>query len=335
MQSPVAFIIFNRPDTTERVFSEIAKAKPVKLFVVADGPRQGRPADAEKCAEARAVIERVDWDCKVFKNYSDVNLGCGYRPASGISWVFEHVDRAIILEDDCVPHPTFFRFCDELLERYQDDERVMHIAGNNFQFGIQRTPFSYFFSDHNLCAGGWATWRRAWRHFDIGVKGWASLRETSFLTHIVEHPVAIAYWQEMFDRAYASGGTVNYWDYQWTLSCWEQNGLSILPNNTLISNIGFGHDDATHTRSANDKVAQLTAFLNLEEMIFPLKHPPYVRRNWEADKHLVENVVVGTRPQATPAGLLNRMRKKIGRRLLVNNTIRNFYQRIKKIGYVR
>jgi hypothetical protein len=143
---PVLLIIFNRLESTKKVFREIAKAKPRQLFVAADGPRPNHPEDIEKCRLTRAVIDEVDWECDVHKNYSDVNLGCGQRPATGISWVFEHEERAIILEDDCVPHLTFFRFCEELLERFHDDERVMQICGNNFQFGRKRTRYSYFFS---------------------------------------------------------------------------------------------------------------------------------------------------------------------------------------------
>ena len=132
MRTPIAFIIFNRPDLTARVFAEIARARPEKLLVIADGPRPDHEGEDAKCAATRAIIERVDWPCEILKNYSDVNLGCGHRPATGLRWVFEQVDEAIILEDDCVPHPTFFRFCEELLDHYRDDERVMHISGDNF-----------------------------------------------------------------------------------------------------------------------------------------------------------------------------------------------------------
>jgi hypothetical protein len=291
MQTPVALIIFNRPHTTERVFAEIAKAKPPKLFVIADGPRSDWPGEAEKCVATRAIIERVDWECEVFKNYSDVNLGCGRRPATGISWVFEQVEEAIILEDDCVPHPTFFRFCEELLERYRDDKRMMHISGNNFQFGRRRTPFSYFLSCHNIC-WGWASWRRAWQHFDMGVKLWPALRDTSWLLDIVGDTRAVQYWQKVFDQAYVSRGNVNYWDYQWTLTCWAQNGLSILPNTTLVSNIGFG-EGATHTKSSRDKRSNLPT----TEMSFPLRHPPYVARNREADQFFIEQIVLPRSPK--------------------------------------
>jgi hypothetical protein len=291
VQTPVALIIFNRPHTTERVFAEIAQAKPPKLFVIADGPRPDRLGEAEKCVATRAIIDRVDWECEVFKNYSEVNLGCGRRPATGISWVFEQVEEAIILEDDCVPHPTFFRFCEELLERYRDDERVMHIAGNNFQFGRRRTPFSYFLSWHNIC-WGWASWRRAWQHFDMGVKLWPPFRDTSWLLDIVGDARAAQYWQKVFDQAYASKGNVEYWDYQWTFTCWAQNGLSILPNTTLISNIGFG-EGATHTKSSRD----IRRNLPTTEMSFPLRHPPYVVRNREADQFFIEQVVLPRSPK--------------------------------------
>ena len=143
LTTPVAFIIFNRPDTTEQVFQRIREAKPKKLLVIADGPRENRIGEDEKCAKTRAIIDQVDWDCEVLKNYSSINLGCGKRPATGITWVFEQVEEAIILEDDCLPHPTFFRFCQEMLQRYATDERIMHISGNNFQFKENKTKYSY------------------------------------------------------------------------------------------------------------------------------------------------------------------------------------------------
>ena len=160
MNSPVALIIFNRADTTEKVFAEIAKARPEKLFLIADGPRSNRPDDIGKCKAARAVIDRVDWDCKVYKNYSDTNMGCGLRPATGISWVFEYVDEAIILEDDCVPSQSFFRYCSELLNKYRDDERMMTISGMKTDYGQKQRPYSYSFRLTPQTCGGWATWRR-------------------------------------------------------------------------------------------------------------------------------------------------------------------------------
>jgi hypothetical protein len=278
MNTPVALIIFNRPDTTECVLAEIAKAKPSKLFIIADGPRPERLGEVEKCAAARAIIDRVDWDCEVLKNYSDVNLGCGYRPASGISWVFEHVEEAIILEDDCVPRPTFFSFCEELLSKYCGDERVMMISGRNNYANMMQTLYSYHFCYRHPC-WGWATWRRAWQHFDMKINLWPTLRVTSWLPNILEDPEAIEFWQSIFDMAWAGAGNVDYWDYQWTFACWAHNGLAILPKVNLIHNIGFG-EHATHTRSLKDRRANLPT----GEMIFPLRHPPSVVWDKEIDR---------------------------------------------------
>ena len=278
MNTPVALIIFNRPDTTNQVLAEIAKAKPSKLYVIADGPREDHPEDVEKCSAAREVIEGVDWKCEVIKNYSDVNLGCGKRPATGISWVFDHVEEAIILEDDCVPHPTFLRFCEELLERFRYDERIMMIGGRSNLYDQERTQYSYYFSRLPSC-WGWSTWRRAWRHHDMEINLWPSLRDTSWLLDILSDPVEIEFWRNIFDKAYTGAGNVNYWDFQWVFTCWAHNGLTILPTKELVSNIGFG-EEATHTKSLNDKRANLP----VAEMVFPLKHPPYMVRNREADE---------------------------------------------------
>ncbi len=321
---PVVLIIFNRPDTTARVFAEIAKARPRKLLVVADGPRPDRPGEAEKCAVARSIIESVDWNCVVQRNYSDVNLGCGHRPATGISWAYEHVDEAIILEDDCVPHPTFFRFCEELLKRYRDDTRIMHIGGSNFQSRQKRNQFSYFFSRHNVCFGGWATWRRAWNHFDMAAKPWSTLRDTSWPLEIVGSRRAAEYWRGVFDHAHFRGGDVDYWDHQWTLACWSQDGLSILPTTNLISNVGF-REDATHTKVASDR----RAFLTAEEMLFPLRHPPLVVQDRDADRRFINDVVLPSIPKRR--SLYHKLRDRYSVFIAEHPSLRNpysFYRRL-------
>jgi hypothetical protein len=287
----VALIIFNRPDLTGRVFAEIAKSKPSKLLVIADGPRPDRPDDVAKCAAARAIIDRVDWDCDVIKNYSDDNLGCGRRPATGITWVFEQVTSAIILEDDCVPHPSFFRFCDELLSKYERDERVVQISGNFHQFGYKRGQGSYFFSRWNVCAGGFATWRRAWRHFDMSISDWPRLRETSWLEHAAGERRAAEFWRPVFDQIHAAKGEIDIWDFQWVFACMVQNGLSIIPNTGLLSNLGF-RPDGTHTRKPSR-----WANLPVAEMTFPLRHPPYVMADAKADHHFTEHVLLKTDPR--------------------------------------
>ena len=280
LKTPVAFFVFNRPDTTERVFEEIRKAKPPVLLVVADGPRSDRPDEAKRCEAVRAIIERVDWECEVLKNYSDVNLGCKQRVSSGLDWVFQNVEQAIILEDDCLPHPTFFRFCEELLEKYRDDERIMAISGDNFQFGRKRTEYSYYFSRYNHC-WGWASWSRAWRHYDITMSLWPQIREGDWLKDMLCNPEAVKYWKKIFEITYK--GRINSWAYRWTFACWIQGGLSILPNVNLASNIGFG-EEATHTMSKSR-----LANMPVEVMTFPLQHPPYMIRDTLADEFTQKN----------------------------------------------
>ncbi|MDT7542553.1 MAG: hypothetical protein QOE33_2457 [Acidobacteriota bacterium] len=282
MHTPVAFIIFNRPDVTARVFAEIARARPPKLLVVADGARADRPGEADLCRAARSVVERVDWDCEVLTNFSDVNLGCRNRVSSGITWVFDQVEEAIIVEDDCLPHPTFFPFCEEMLARYRDDERVMHITGDNFQFGHSRTSESYYFS-RMINIWGWASWRRAWRLYDVEMKLWSRLRETDWLIDVVGHPVAASYWRHTFDEVYF--GRNNTWDYQWTFSVWAQNGLAIVPDVNLVSNIGWGAG-ATHTSPGESPLADIP----VEEMRFPLRHPADMIRQREADDYNFQRV---------------------------------------------
>ncbi|HEX8136043.1 MAG TPA: hypothetical protein VF544_00490 [Pyrinomonadaceae bacterium] len=291
METPIALIIFNRPDTIRRVFGEIARARPKKLFVIADGPRAGHPADAEKCAATRAIINEVDWPCEVVTDYSEVNLGCKLRPATGISRVFEQVEEAIILEDDCLPHQTFFRYCAELLERYRHDERVMMISGDNFQDGLRRTTYSYYFSRYVHC-WGWASWRRAWRHFDIEIKLWPVLRETSWLLDVLGDEEAALYWRAIFDAVF-EGRISKAWDYQWLFACWAQNGLAVTPEVNQVSNIGFG-DDATHV--ASHRMINLP----VAGMEFPLRHPPFMVRQREADQFNFRHVFAPERSGLYP-----------------------------------
>jgi hypothetical protein len=297
LKTPVAFLIFNRPETTAQIFAEIRRARPSKLLLVADGPRAGRVEEAEACRATRAVVERVDWDCEVLTNYAEENLGCRARVASGLTWVFEQAEEAIILEDDCLPHESFFPFCEELLERYRDDERVMMISGDNFQFGRRRSPYSYYFS-RMVHIWGWASWRRAWQHYDLEMKLWPTLRDSAWLKEMFDDEEAAHYWRTIFDKTYAGHDT---WDYQWAFACWAQSGLSVLPDCNLISNIGFG-DDATHTKAAGNP----SAALPLEAIGFPLQHPPYMFRNGEADDFTLRQVVLPQKPT-----LYRRLRSKI------------------------
>jgi hypothetical protein len=266
LKAPVALLIFNRPVCTARVLDAIADARPPVLFVVGDGPRPDNPADERLVAEARAVIDRVDWPCEIVTCYSDFNLGCGRRVASGLDWVFANVGEAIVLEDDCVPHPTFFRYCEELLERYRDDERVHMIGGSN-PLG-ERDSYSYHFS-WSYPIWGWASWARAWKHYDYEMREWPRLRESDWLTDRLGDRRAVELARFWFDATHA--GTIKQWDFQWTFSGWLRNSVAVTPSVNLVTNIGFGND-ATHLHDVNDPFAGVEA----QPIDFPLRHPPRV-----------------------------------------------------------
>jgi hypothetical protein len=275
LSTPVAFFVYNRPDLTELVLASIAQAKPSRLLVVADGPRAAILGEAEKCSAVRKIIDRVNWNCEVLKHYSDENLGCKRRVSSGLDWVFEQCEEAIILEDDCRPDRTFFRFCEELLHRYRYDERVMMISGDNFHLGSGHTDYSYYFS-RCIHIWGWASWRRAWRSFDPDMGRWPLLRDTPWLHEVLSHEDTASRWNRIFDLTFAEG--IDTWDYNWVFSCWVQNGLSIIPNTNLVLNAGF-RKDATHTTDSASRLANLPT----GEMAFPLRHPPDVIRDVERD----------------------------------------------------
>jgi hypothetical protein len=279
MKTPVVLLIFKRPDATRRVCETIRQANPSQLFVIADGARSNFPEEAEKCAETRTIVEQIDWDCEVLTNYSDINLGCGKRVSTGISWVFSQVEEAIILEDDCLPHPDFFSFCEELLEKYRHDLRIMHISGNYHLLKYNNHPskYSYYFSRYPLI-WGWATWRRAWNHYDFQMKNLPELIEDRWLEKFLENKREAYVWSKNFYGVYNNLYT---WDYQWMLTCWTQSGLSIHPSVNLVSNIGFDAE-ATHTQNNQNYWASLPT----KSMIFPLNHQPFIIRDNRADRYL-------------------------------------------------
>lgn len=299
---PIAFLIFNRPDSTALVFEEIRRIRPIKLLVVADGPRSDHPGEAEKCAKVRSVIERVDWPCVVLKNYAETNLGCKKRVSSGLDWVFEQVEEAIVIEDDCVPDQSFFSFCESLLAHYRYDERIMHIGGANFQGGITRGDGSYYFSRLNH-VWGWATWRRAWKYYDVNMSSYPLFREHYHLDNILPHKGMSRAWSRSFSTVFAN--QMDTWDYQWTYAMWQQNGLSIIPNGNLISNIGFG-SDATHTRDNANPFS-----FTLASPHGDLVHPRFVLPDRAADEYTFRAT-----SRITPHGRLAQYLKQVISRLI-------------------
>jgi hypothetical protein len=280
LETPVVFFVFNRPRVTREVWIRIRDARPRRLFIVADGPRVSRPDDAAHCAEVLDIVAKADWPCEVQRDYSPKNLGAAVRVSTGLDWVFGLVEDAIILEDDCVPDPTFFPFCAELLERYREDSRVAQIAGCSFQPPAAKGT-SYYFSVYPH-GWGWATWRRAWRLYDHSMKTWRTERGGSWLSAAIQHPVERKMWERSFENTLS--GRVDAWDYRWTLAVWHASMLSILPYRNLISNIGFG-PEATHTTAVTPWTALPTV-----PMPFPLVHPQKFVRDIEADAHTSKTV---------------------------------------------
>jgi hypothetical protein len=300
LSTPVAFIVFNRPETTATVFAEIARAKPPKLLLIADGPRPDRPGEAERCAAARAVVDGVDWDCEVLTDLSAVHLGCKRRVSSGLDWVFAQVPEAIVIEDDCLPHPTFFRFCEELLARYREDWRVSQIGGVNFQDGFRPDRDSYYFSKLTHC-WGWASWRDRWQSFyDVGMAHWPAIRDAGRAGELVGSAAEAPEWAAIFDRVHA--GELDTWDYQWVFACMRQASRSVLPAVNLVSNIGFGAD-ATHTLGHSRLAA-----VPVEEMPFPLRHPEALFARSALDERFFRRHMAESLPRRLCGALLRAIR---------------------------
>jgi hypothetical protein len=277
LKTPVALFVYKRPELTREVFSVIAGVRLKQLFIIADGPKS--QSEEGQCREVRAIVERIDWPCDVSHNMARENLGCRQRLASGLDWVFSQVDEAIILEDDCLPDPSFFRFCETLLQRYRDDDRIMEIAGSNWQLGQSRTDFSYYFSKHSH-TWGWATWKRAWRHYDEKLSLWPTIKGTQDWDQMWDDPREKKYWEWILDRVHE--GDIDTWDYQWQFAMWIHKGLSAVSNVNLVSNIGFGRE-ATHTSSLRHPLAGLP-----RQSLTEICHSPSVSCHKEADKFLFE-----------------------------------------------
>ena len=283
MEVPIAFFIFRRPEETGRGFEQIRKARPPKLFIVADGGRT--PEEHEICKKARAVAERIDWPCEVKKNYANKNLGCKFRVSSGLDWVFKNAEEAIILEDDTLPHPTFFRFAEELLKRFRNEPKVTHISGVNFQQKNSkfRSDASYYFSRVSQI-WGWATWRRAWKNYDVFMERWPEIKKNGLLYKIFRDPAIADYWDYRFSEVYSNRDSKNpteTWDSQWVFACLVNGDLAINPAVNLVTNIGTGAQ-GTQTKSGKEK---RLSNIPLTPMEFPLCHPEIIIPDEVADDY--------------------------------------------------
>lgn len=281
-KAPVLFVIFNRPETTERVFSAIRQYQPDVLYVAADGPREGRENEAQLCATTRAIVNEVDWECEVKTLFKDKNVGCGIGVSSAITWFFEHEEYGIILEDDCLPDASFFLYCEELLIRYKEDISVSQIAGASFLNNVIRGSGSYYFS-HFSGIWGWATWRRSWENFTFDLDDVDEMFESGKLDHVFQSKAEKSFWFKKLKKE-SLKLVYDTWDYQWLFNQWKNSTMGISPNCNLISNIGF--DTASTHLFLKDSMRDPQVNRPIE---FPLIHPSKKIDSY-ADGYIYKNI---------------------------------------------
>lgn len=301
--APVLLTVFNRPHETREALARLKQVRPGKIFIAADGPRDGQSEDHDLCQEVRRLVaDEIDWPAEVVTDFAPLNLGLRRRMASAISWTLEHEDRVIVLEDDCLADSSFFRFCTELLEYYADDRRVGVITGDNFQPEGFTCEASYYFSRYPHC-WGWATWRRAWDLYDDDMSDWPAIRQSAWLKELFPQPLQALYWKQIFDKTYS--GEVQSWAYRWTYACWLHEMLTATPARNLVTNIGVGAS-ASNTRDAEQGKHGLAA----EALSFPLVHPRNVLRNILADEYAQQHAF-GQAKDRSLQGRLHRLIAKL------------------------
>jgi len=275
LDTPILFLIFNRPETTTLVFEQIRIAKPKHLFIAADGPSADKHNEELNCELVRKlVLDGIDWPCEVRTLFRIQNLGCGKAVSEAITWFFEHVEQGIILEDDCLPSQDFFRFCSDMLSRYKDKDEIMEVTGTNILQGkLEQTNDSYYFSSYGSI-WGWATWRRAWKHYDFDMLDFDVMKGEMLLR--LKSRLDIKNWMHSFFNVYQK--EIDTWDYQWVYTLWKNKGICIVPTENLILNIGFGLD-ATHTLGNNN-----FSYLKLSTVKLPLNHPKIISVNKKSDE---------------------------------------------------
>ncbi|MEO8085525.1 MAG: nucleotide-diphospho-sugar transferase [Bacteroidota bacterium] len=279
-QTPILFLIFNRPDHTRIIFEAIKAIKPAQLFIAADGPRQSVFEDIENCKKAREVIHQIDWDCDLKILFRDENLKCRYAVSSAINWFFDQVEEGIILEDDTLPDISFFTFCEELLIRYRDNERIRHVNGTNWLLGKNFTGSdSYYFS--NYChPWGWATWKRAWKDFDVHLAGFDESKLRNRLNQFTEKSEVVEFWINNLKAT--DSKEIDSWDYQWFYALWMNNGLAATSAVNLITNIGFG-ENATNTKYIHTRIGNMK-----RGSLKTIHHPVEIAVNGRADDYAMQ-----------------------------------------------
>lgn len=277
-QSAVLFIIFNRPDTAIRVFEQIRLAQPQRLYVTADGPRKSSPHDEELCQQTREIVNKIDWDCEIKTRFNKDNKGCRNNVSTAIDWFFDNETEGIILEDDCLPANSFFKFCDTMLEKYRFDTRIRHITGCNLQFGKRWGNASYYFSNRTH-VWGWASWKRVWDEYDLNLVKYDCNQVTDAMKNIYDDDLVAEAWAHIFREVKA--GRINSWAYPLDFVNFFNNGLVIIPNQNLIANIGF-NADATNTFDKSSIYANIP-LIEIDE----IEHPAFVVPQKQADLSII------------------------------------------------
>ena len=289
----VVLLVFNRPEHTRRMLAALREVRPARIFIVADGPRPGMADDPARCAEVRRLLETgIDWPADVQRDFAGENMGLRQRVASGLDWAFSQVGEAIVLEDDCVADPSFFRYCAELLDRYRDEPRVGAITGDNFQPAGFAPGASYYFSRYPHC-WGWATWRRAWNCYDDAMVRWPELRDRGWLAELFTVPGEANYWREIFDQTWSRSR--NSWASAWTFACWSNSLLTAIPRVNLVENIGFDAE-GTHTKADAPWRGRFAA----RSLEFPLRAPAVIARDLDADDYTQRYIFERVRRRAFP-----------------------------------
>ncbi len=281
LETPVLFLIFNRPDLTEIVFEEIRKIQPKQLYVAADGPRADKDGEEEKCIETRKIIEKIDWDCEVKTLFRDKNIGLRKAVTEALDWFFDNEEMGIILEDDCVADSSFFTFCEEMLEYYRHDTRIMHIAGSNFQKGLWWGDGSYYFSKISAQCWGWATWRRAWKLNNPSMEGFDNFIKERIIFNLFDDEDFNNFWLKYYKDAYEK--KISSWNAVWSYSIVTQNGLCVIPNKNLVANIGY-REDSVHCKDSSNPDANIST-----SKIEKISHPSSIIPNKEADYYIIRN----------------------------------------------
>ncbi len=298
LTTPVLLIGFNRVGPLRQVFEAVRASRPPRLYFAADGPRN--EAERVRCEEVRALAREVDWPCEVHTRFNETNMGLRKGVSSAIAWFFENEAEGIVLEDDTLPVPSFFRFCQEMLEKYREDERMWVVLANNLMPEWPKpTQGAYYFSAHGYGAPwGWASWRRVWQHYDVAMGQWPALKASSTLKDFFIDGDEERDVHAMFDRVH--DGRMNSWSYQLDITRIANHGLNIIPNTNLVDNIGFG-DDGTHTTSLSDPRNKRTA----AEMRFPLEHPRFIMPDLARDAEYFKRFIGSTPMQRVKHAVKN------------------------------